>query len=184
MSLVHETAAERMSKVVVRTRSEFASIRTGRASSALVERISVDYYGASASLIQLAGVSVPDSRTLLVSPFDKGSLPAIEKAIVEANLGLNPSNDGTVIRLIFPPLTEERRKELVRMVRQKAEEGRTGIRSARRDARKDLEAMQKDGDISEDDLRRAEEEMDRLAKRNEADVDEALSQKTTELMET
>jgi ribosome recycling factor len=178
-----EDAEERMTKAVAFTLSEFAGIRSGRASSGLVEKLPVDYYGATVPLQQLASFSIPEARQLVVSPFDKGAISAIEKAIREANLGLNPSNDGNAIRLAFPPLTEERRKEFVRMVRQKAEDGRQAVRGARRDARKDLEAFEKDGDISEDELRRAEEQLDRLTKRFEAEIDASLENKTVELME-
>lgn len=183
ISLVHEEASDRMSKALQRTKAEFAAVRTGRASSSLLERIPVDYYGAIVPLQQLAGFTVPDSRTLMVNPFDKGSMGAIERAIIEANLGLNPSNDGHSIRLAFPPLTEERRKDLVRMVRAKAEEGRNGVRSARRETRKELEGLQKDGEISEDDLRRAEDSVDKLAKQFEEQIDHSLDAKTAELME-
>ena len=120
---------------------------------------------------------------LLITPFDKGSMPAIERAIQDSNLGLNPSNDGITVRLAFPPLTEERRKEFVKLVRAKAEDGRTAVRSARRDARKELEGLEKDGDISTDDLHRAEADLDRLTKTHESDIDGALEAKTAELMD-
>jgi ribosome recycling factor len=178
-----EEAADRMDKAVVHTRGEFAGVRTGRATPALVEKIPVDYYGSTVPLQQLASFSVPDARMLMISPFDKGAMGAIERAIQDANLGLNPSNDGAAIRLAFPPLTEERRKEFVKLVKARAEEGRNAVRGARRDARKDLEGLEKDGDITEDDLRRAESELDRLTKQHEADIDGALEAKTTELME-
>lgn len=184
VAMVQEDVAERMEKSVTRTKSEFAGVRTGRANSGLLERVPVDYYGSTVPLQQLAGFTVPDSRTLLVNPFDKGAVAAIERAIIEANLGLNPSNDGQAIRLIFPPLTEERRRDLVKMVRSKAEDGRNGVRAARRDGRKDLERLQRDGDISEDELRRAEADLDKLAKTNEATIDHALEVKTSELMES
>lgn len=180
---VHLEASERMTKVVEHTRSEFAGVRSGRANSGLVEKLPIDYYGSTAPLQQLASFSVPEARMLVISPFDKGSIQAIERAIRDANLGLNPSNDGAVIRLGFPVLTEERRKEFVKMVRSKAEDGRTSVRAARRGARKDLEGLQKDGDISEDDLRRAEEALDKLARKHEAEIDRALDAKTVELME-
>ena len=180
---VRDDTEARMTKAVAHTRGEFAGVRSGRANSGLVEKLPVDYYGSIVPLQQLASFSIPEARQLVISPFDKGSIPAIEKSIREANLGLNPSNDGASIRLSFPPLTEERRKEFVRMVRQKAEDGRTGVRAARRDARKDLEAFQKDGDISEDELRRAEDQLEKLTKRFEAEIDTALESKTTELME-
>ena len=181
--LVLEDADEKMHKAVVHARAEFASIRTGRAAPSLVEKLPVEYYGATVPLQQMASFSVPEARLLVISPFDKGAVSAIEKSIREANLGLNPSNDGAAIRLAFPPLTEERRKEFVRMVRSKAEDGRNNVRGARRDSRKDLEGLKKDGDISDDDLRRAEAELDKLTKRFEAEIDAALEQKTTELLE-
>jgi len=180
---VREDADERMGRAVTRTRTEFAGVRSGRANSGLVERLPVEYYGSTVPLQQLASFSVPEARMLVISPFDKGSIASIERAIRDANLGLNPSNDGVQIRLGFPSLTEERRKEFVKMVRSKAEDGKTAIRSARRDARKDLEALQKDGDITEDGLRRSEEDLDKMTKRHEAEIDVALEQKTVELME-
>ncbi len=180
---VQEDASERMSKAVAHARSEFAGVRTGRAAPGLVEKLPVEYYGSTVPLQQLASFSVPEARMLVITPFDKGSMSAIERAIQDSNLGLNPSNDGVSVRLGFPPLTEERRRDFVKLVRGKAEDGRTAVRSARRDARKDLEALEKDGDISSDDLRRAETELDRLTKQHEAEIDEALEAKTTELME-
>jgi len=125
---VRSDAEDRMAKAVARTRADFAGVRSGRANSGLVEKLPVEYYGTTTPLQQLASFSVPEARMLVISPFDKGSIPAIERAIREANVGLNPSNDGASIRLAFPPLTEERRKEFVRMVRQKAEDGRNGVR--------------------------------------------------------
>ncbi|MBS1836297.1 MAG: ribosome recycling factor [Actinobacteria bacterium] len=180
---VLEAAGEQMAKSVAHVRHEFGGVRTGRANPGLVEKLPVDYYGASTPLQQLASFSVPDARMLVITPFDKGSLGAIERAIQDSHLGLNPSNDGVAIRLAFPPLTEERRKEYVRLVKGKAEDGRNAVRGARRDARKDLEAFEKDGDMSSDDLRRAESELDRLTKRYEAEIDEALDAKTVELLE-
>jgi len=180
---IRSDAEERMTKAVAHARSEFAGVRSGRANSGLVEKLPVEYYGSTVPLQQLASFSVPEARMLVISPFDKGSITAIERAIRDANLGLNPSNDGAAIRLGFPHLTEERRRDFVRMVKAKAEDGRTAVRSVRRDGRKDLEAFQKDGDITEDELRRGEEQLDKLTKRFEADIDQALETKTTELME-
>jgi ribosome recycling factor len=180
---VREDAEDRMVKAVAHARQEFAGVRSGRANSGLVEKLPVEYYGATVPMQQMASFSVPEARLLVISPFDKGSIGAIEKAIREANLGLNPSNDGAAIRLAFPPLTEERRKEFVKMVRAKAEDGRNHVRGARRDSRKDLDGLKKDGDISDDDLHRAEAELDKLTKRFEAEIDAALEQKTTELLE-
>ncbi|MEZ5322974.1 MAG: ribosome recycling factor [Microthrixaceae bacterium] len=176
-------AEERMSKAVAHTRQEFAGVRSGRANSGLVERLPVEYYGSVVPLQQLASFSVPEARMLLISPFDKASIGAIERAIREANLGLNPSNDGNQIRLAFPALTEERRREYVRMVRARAEDGRNSVRGARRDGRKDLEGLQRDGDIAEDDLHRATDSLDKLTKRYEGEIDTALEAKTHELME-
>lgn len=183
IAVVIEDAAERMDKAVQHAKAEFAAVRTGRASPALVEKVPVEYYGSTVPLQQLAGFSVPEARMLVISPFDKGAMAAIERAIQDANLGLNPSNDGVSIRLAFPPLTEERRKDFVRLVKSKAEEGRNAVRGSRREARKELESMEKDGDISSDDLHRAEAELDRVTKTHESEIDAALDAKTHELLE-
>ncbi len=174
---------ERMQKAVAHVQSEFATIRTGRAAPALVEQLKVDYYGSPVPLRQLAGFSVPEARLLVVSPFDKGSLKSIERAIQNSDLGINPSNDGQVIRLAFPPLTEERRKELVRVVKHKAEEGRVAVRNLRRSVRHDLEALEKDGDISSDELERAEKELERITHDFVAEIDRMLHHKEEELLE-
>lgn len=181
---VREDCEERMGKAVAHARSGFAAVRSGRANSGLVEKLPVEYYGATVPLQQLASFSVPEARMLVISPFDKESVGAIERAIRDANLGLNPSNDGVQIRLGFPSLTEERRKEFVKMVRGKAEDAKTSVRGVRRDARKDLESLQRDGDITEDQLRRSEDDLDKMTKRFEAEIDVALEQKTVELMES
>jgi len=178
-----ELSRERMAKAVVHARSEFASVRTGRASPALVEKLRVDYYGTEVPLQQLAGFNVPDARMLVITPYDKGSIKGIEKAIQNSDLGINPSNDGQVIRLGFPALTEERRKELVKLVKHKAEEARVAIRNLRRAARHELEALEKDGDISKDDLERAEKELDKVVHDNVADIDRLVLQKEQELLE-
>ncbi len=183
ISMVLEEAGEKMAKAVSHARQEFASVRTGRAAPALVEKLVVDYYGTDVPLQQIAGITVPEARTLVISPYDKSTLGAIEKAIQQSDLGLSPSNDGQVIRLNFPPLTEERRKELVRVVKHMAEEGRVSIRNLRRAGRHDLEALEKGGDISADDLTRAEKELDKLTHRYEADIDTALEHKEQELLE-
>ena len=154
-------ATEKMDNAVAHARSEFSTVRTGRASPVFVEKLIVNYYGSEVPLQQLASFSVPEARQLVISPFDKGSIGAIEKAIQEADLGLNPSSDGVVVRLNFPMLTEERRKELVRMVKQMAEDARQSIRGVRRLARHDLEALDRDGDASADDVKRAETELDK-----------------------
>ena len=174
---------ERMGKAVEHTLGEFGSIRTGRATPALVEKLRVDYYGAEVPLQQLAGFSVPEARLLVIQPFDKGSIGAIERAIQVSDLGMNPSNDGVVIRLAFPPLTEERRRDLVRVVRHMAEEGKVAIRNLRRSARHDLESLEKDKEISSDQLHRVEERLDDVTQRYVADVDRAVKQKEAELLE-
>ena len=176
-------SAEKMHKAVTRARADFASIRTGRAAPALVEKIMVDYYGADTPLQQLAGFQVPEARQLLITPYDKGAMPAIEKAILQSDLGLNPSNDGVSIRLSFPPLTTERRKEFVKVVKHMAEEGRVALRNLRRAARHELEALEKDGDLSTDELARAEKELDKLIHAQEAEIDQALTVKEQELLE-
>src|SRR5437588_9748315 len=149
-----------MTKAVTHTQAEFAGFRTGRATPALVEKLKVDYYGTDVPLQQLAGFNVPEARLLVIQPYDKNALKAIEKAIQNSDLGINPSNDGAVIRLAFPALTEERRRDLVKMVHHKAEDGRVAVRNVRRAARKDLEGFEHDGDIGGDDLERAEKELE------------------------
>jgi len=181
--LVIEEAIDKMNKSVVHTRHDFAGVRTGRASSSLVEKLSVDYYGEQVPMQQLAGFSVPEARQLVITPYDKGAIDAVEKAIQNSDLGLNPSNDGVVIRLGFPPLTEERRKELVRVVRQMSEDGKVALRNERRAARHELEQLEKDGDLSKDELQRAEKELDRIIHEQETEIDKALEAKEAELLE-
>lgn len=181
--MILEETAEKMAKAVSHARSDFASVRTGRAAPALVEKILVDYYGTEVPLQQLANTSVPEARMLVVSPYDKGSMGAIEKAIRNSDLGLNPSNDGHVIRLTFPPLTADRRKDLVKMVKQMAEDGRVAVRNLRRSARHDLEQLERDGELSEDTLTRAEKDLDKLTHAQEAEIDQALQHKEQELLE-
>ena len=182
-SMVIDDTKDRMSKAVERTRAEFASIRTGRAAPALVEKIQVEYYGSEVPLQQLAGFSVPEARMLVISPFDKGAMGAIEKAIRQSDLGLNPSNDGNNIRLSFPPLTAERRKEYVKIVKGMAEEGRVAVRNLRRSGRQELEAFEKDGELAEDELARAEKDLDKVTHAAEAEIDAALAHKEHELLE-
>lgn len=175
--------AEKMTKAVAHARSDFASIRTGRAAPALVEKITVEYFGAEVPLQQLAGFSVPEARQLVISPYDKSAIGPIERALQMSDLGLNPSNDGVSIRLTFPPLTQERRKELVKVVKGMAEDSRIALRNQRRDTRKDLEGLEKDGDLSKDELERAEKELDKLIHAQEALIDEAFAAKERELLE-
>lgn len=183
IDLVLEEAADKMGKAVSHARHEFSTIRTGRASAALIEKLPVEYYGSEVPLQQVAGFSVPEARLLVVNPFDKASLNAVEKAIRNSDLGLNPSNDGVVIRLAFPPLTEERRRELVKKVRDMAEHGKVAVRNARRDARRELEALARDGEAGEDEVARGEKELDRITHGHEGDIDRAVDQKEAELLE-
>lgn len=172
-----------MASAVSHTRREFSGIRTGRATPVLVEKIGIDYYGGEVPLQQIASFSVPEARTLLISPFDNSSLDAIEKAIRESDLGLTPSSDGSVLRLSFPPLTEQRRKELVKVARSMAEDGRIAIRNSRRSARNDLDKMKRDGEAPEDTLGRAETKVDGITRRHESQIDQALETKEQELLE-
>ena len=176
---------DKMAKAVEHSRSQFSTVRTGRASPALVEKLHVSYYGSEVPLQQLAGFSVPEARLLVVQPYDKGKdvMAAIEKAIRNSDLGINPSNDGVVIRLAFPPLTEERRRDYVKVVKHMAEEGRVAVRNIRRDARKHLEAAEKQGEISADELDRAEKELEKLTHEHIDDIDKALTHKEHELLE-
>jgi ribosome recycling factor len=180
--LALDEAQEKMAKAVDHVRSEFANVRTGRATPALVETLTVDYYGQLVPLRQLAGFSVPDAMLLVISPYDKGSLGAIEKAIQSSDLGINPTNDGNVIRLAFPPLTEERRKELVKVVRHKAEEGRVAVRNVRRASRHDVEALEKEGALSTDELERVEKELEKLTHDQITGIDQLLAHKERELL--
>ncbi len=183
VSEILEAAADKMHKAVVHARAEFGSIRTGRAAPALVEKIVVSAYGQDMPLQQLAGFQVPEARQLLITPFDRANMGPIEKAIQNSDLGLNPSNDGHTIRLVFPPLTQERRKELVKRVRSMGEDGKVAIRGIRHKGRKDLEALEKSGEISTDDLARAEKELDKLTHGSEVDIDKSLQEKEAELLE-
>ena len=176
-------AREKMHKAVEHTMSEFGGIRTGRASPAFVEKLAVDYYGSEVPMQQIAGFTVPEARMLVIQPYDASAIKAIEKAIQNSDLGVNPSNDGKVIRLSFPPLTAERRKDYVKMVKHMAEEGRVAVRNLRRAARHDLEALEKDGDISSDELERAEKELEKVTHAQVAEIDTALEHKEKELME-
>ena len=174
---------EKMVKAAAHLQTEFGSIRTGRATPVLVEKLKVDYYGSQVPLQQLAGFSVPEPRLLVISPYDKQSIKAIEKAIQASDLGITPSNDGAIIRLGFPQLTEERRKELVKVVKHRAEEARVAVRNLRRSARHDLEGFEKEGELSEDDLERAEKELDKLTAEFVAEIDTMVSHKEQELLE-
>mgnify|MGYP003342168316 FL=1 len=176
-------AIDKMEKAVEHVQSQFTTVRTGRAAPALVERLMVEYYGAPVPLQQLAGFQVPEARQLVVKPHDRGALNAIEKAIRDSDLGVNPSNDGVVIRLNFPPLTEQRRKDYVKIVKQMAEDGRVAVRNIRRDARKHLEASEKAAEISADELERAEKDLDKITHDHVDHIDKALGRKEQELLE-
>jgi ribosome recycling factor len=176
-------AIDKMDKAVGHVQSQFLTVRTGRAAPALVEKLMVEYYGADVPLQQLAGFQVPEARQLIVKPHDRGALAAIEKAIRDSDLGVSPSNDGVVIRLNFPPLTEERRREYVKVVKHMAEDGRVAVRNIRRDARKHMEASEKAGEISADDLERAEKELEKVTHDHVERIDTALGRKEHELLE-
>jgi ribosome recycling factor len=176
-------AGERMSKSVDATKTEFGTVRTGRASPALLDRVNVDYYGAQTPLKQLAQISAPEARMLVVTPYDKTSIKAIEKSIMESDLGLTPGNDGNVIRLTIPELTEERRKDLVRVLRGIAEDGRVAVRNVRRDIMHDLRELKKEGDVGGDDEHRAEEALQKLTDERVHEIDHLLKGKEQEILE-
>jgi ribosome recycling factor len=178
-----DDAKEKMSKAVAHMQEEFSSIRTGRATPAIVEKLKVDYYGSIVPLQQLAGFSVPEPRVLVISAYDKGAVKAIEKAIQASDLGVTPSNDGALIRLSFPELTADRRKQLVKVVKAKAEEGRVAVRNVRRHVRQELEHLEKDGELSRDDLDRIEKELEKLTHEMIAEVDTMSGRKEKELLE-
>ncbi len=176
-------ARERMGKSVESTRSEFNSVRTGRASPSLLDRVSVDYYGTQTPLNQLATISASEARLLTVQPYDQSSIKAIEKGILESDLGLTPSNDGKLVRLAIPELTEERRRELVKVVRHIAEEGRVAVRNVRRDCMHHLRELRDSGESGSDDEHRAEVELQKLTDSRIAELEDALRQKEEEILE-
>ncbi|HHX39095.1 MAG TPA: ribosome recycling factor [Armatimonadetes bacterium] len=182
-NLVLEEAEEKMKKTVEATRREFNGIRTGRASPALLDRITVDVYGTQLPLNQVATISVPEARLLMISPWDKGTIPAIERSIMKSDLGLNPSSDGNVIRLAIPQLTEERRRDLTRVVHRKAEEGKIAIRNVRREANEELKKLRKASDISEDDEKRAEERVQKLTDKYISEIERIQENKEQEVLE-
>jgi ribosome recycling factor len=176
-------AEEKMDKSVNSTREELQTIRTGRASPNMFSKLVADYYGAPTPLNQLASFTVPEPRMAVISPFDKHAMAAIEKSIRDSDLGVNPTNDGNVIRVVFPQLTEERRRELIKVAKTRAEEGRVAIRAVRRHAKEALEKLQKNGDAGEDDIRRAEKELEEMTHRHSHSVDDLLAHKESELLE-
>jgi ribosome recycling factor len=178
-----KAAVEKMDKAISVLKDELAGVRTGRATPALLQRVVVDYYGTPVPIQQLASFSVPEPRTLMISPFDRNAIAAMEKSIMSSDLGITPSNDGTVIRLSFPPLTEERRKELIKLVHHRGEEGRVAVRNIRRHSKEELEKLEREGGISEDDLVRSEKELQKLTDKHISDIDDVVAHKDAELKE-
>lgn len=176
-------AEQKMRSAVSVCQDELTSIRTGRANPKILDRLAVDYYGTQVLLKELASFSVPEPRLLVIQPFDRGAMSAMERAIMASDLGLTPSSDGNVIRLNFPPLTEERRRELIKLARDRAEEGRVAVRNVRRHAKETLERLERDHAISEDDLRRSEKELQRLTDQHVSEIDVLLEHKEKELLE-
>jgi ribosome recycling factor len=176
-------AEAKMTKAIGVAKEDFSSIRTGRANPAMFNKILADYYGAPTPVNQLASFHSPEPSLMVVTPFDKGALAAIEKAIRDSDLGVNPVDDGTVIRIAFPPLTEERRKEFIKVAKTKAEDARIALRNLRRHAKDELDRMQKDGEVGEDDVRRAEKQLDEVTHKYSARVDDLLKHKEAELLE-
>ena len=180
---VMDQAKDRMEKAIGGYTRELASIRAGRASAAMLDRLTVEYYGTPTPISQMAGVSVPEARLLVIQPYDKTILADIEKAIMKSDIGITPSNDGSVIRLAVPALTEDRRKELVKAVKKEAEEAKIGIRNIRRDANEDFKKLEKNSDITEDELRRYGEEIQKLTDSQIVRIDEIAKVKENEIME-
>jgi len=176
-------AEDKMDKAVSFVREDLGSVRTGRASPAMFSRLMVDYYGAATPIPQMASVNVPEARMAVIKPYDATQLTAIERAIRDSDLGVNPTNDGTLIRVVFPQLTEERRRDLVKVARHKGEDARVSIRNVRRKAKEELERIKSDGEAGEDDVRRAEKELDETTARYIAAIDDAVKNKETELLE-
>ena len=176
-------AEEKMDKAVSVAKDDFATIRTGRAHPAMFNKIVVDYYGAPTPVNQLASFQTPEARMIIVTPYDKGSTPAIERAIRDSDLGVNPTNDGNVLRIVLPQLTEERRREFIKLAKSKAEDSRVSIRNIRRHAKEQLDRLAKDGEVGEDDVARAEKELEKVTARYVAAVDELLKHKEDERLE-
>ena len=176
-------ATEKMNKAVEVAKDDFGAIRTGRAHPAMFNKIMVDYYGTYTSLSQLASIQIPENRLAIVSPFDKGAMASIEKAIRDSDLGVNPASDGVVIRVALPQLTEERRKDYIKVAKTKAEDSKISMRNVRRAAKEAMEKAEKDGDISKDDLSRGEKELEKITADHVAKIDELLKHKEAELLE-
>ncbi|GAA1664305.1 ribosome-recycling factor [Citricoccus zhacaiensis] len=178
-----QAATEQMEKTIEATREDFGSVRTGRANPGLYSKVMVDYYGSYTPLQQLASFTTTDARTLLITPFDVSALRNIEKALSDSEVGANPSNDGKVIRVVMPELTEERRKEYVKLIKTKAEDHKVSLRNTRRKTKETLDKMVKDGDVGEDEGARAEKELDAMTRRFTDEIDEMAKRKETELLE-
>jgi ribosome recycling factor len=176
-------ADSKMDKSVESTREDFAAIRAGRAHPSMFNKILVDYYGSPTPLQQLASFTAPEARVILISPYDQGAMQNIEKAIRESDLGVNPADDGKVIRCVFPELTEERRKEYIKVAKSKAEDGRVAVRNLRRTAKQQLEKLEKDGEVGQDDVTGAEKRLDGITKKHTDAIDEMLKNKESELLE-
>lgn len=177
------TAEEKMDKAIEVAKEDFATIRTGRANPAMFTKVAVDYYGSPTPLQQLASFSTPEPRTILIAPFDMSAMAAIERAIRDSDLGVNPSNDGKVIRVVLPHLTEERRRDYVKLAKHKAEEARVAVRNIRRRAKEELDRIARDGEAGEDEVNRAEKELEALTKRHVDLIDQVLAHKESELLE-
>ncbi|MDF2840916.1 MAG: ribosome recycling factor [Clostridia bacterium] len=180
---IEKNLQEKMDKTLQVLKHEYASIRAGRANPALLDRIHVEYYGSDTPLNQLASVTAPEARVLNISPWDSKSIPAIEKAIQKSDLGMNPSNDGKIIRLVVPQLTEERRKDLVKLLKKQAEEAKVAVRNIRRDANDSLKKHKKDGDITEDELKKSEEDTQKITDKYIKEIDKTAEAKEKEIME-
>ncbi|MDQ4084850.1 MAG: ribosome recycling factor [Actinomycetota bacterium] len=176
-------ADQRMGKAVDFAKEEFGAIRTGRAHPAMFSKLTADYYGTPTPLQQLASFQTPEARTILIQPYDRGAMPAIEKAIRDSDLGVNPTDDGKLIRVTLPELTEERRKEYIKLARHKAEESRVSVRNIRRSAKQALEKMEKDGEVGQDDVAGAEKRLDGMTKKHVEEIDDLLKHKEAELLE-
>jgi ribosome recycling factor len=176
-------AEDKMDKAVAVAKEDFSGIRTGRATPGMFSKITVDYYGTPTPIPQLASIQAPEARMAVITPYDKSSLNAVEKAIRDSDLGVNPSNDGNVIRVVFPQLTEERRKEYIKVARGKAEDAKVSVRNIRRHAKEAIDKLIKDGDVGEDEGKRAEKELDAFTAKHTGQIDEALKHKENELLE-
>jgi ribosome recycling factor len=186
VTVIDETlleAEEKMDKAVEVAKEDFAAIRTGRANPAMFSKIMVDYYGSPTPLQQLASFQTPEARVVIINPYDRASMTAIERSLRDSDLGVNPTNDGTIIRIVLPQLTQERRKEYIKIARHKAEDARVSVRNIRRRAKEELDRIAKDGEAGEDDVGRAEKELEQVTKRHVDNVDDLLRHKETELLE-